>query len=90
MEVSCTRHLWFNLEIAGGDPDEIREEIDRQRKGCVGYLRYKPGWSPSEHKALVTKKEDRREKIVMVIAGGIIGGIIALFFQWLGQQIFGF
>jgi hypothetical protein len=40
------------------------DELKVERRTCEGFLAYEPGWSPSEHRDLLLKKHDRREKFV--------------------------
>src|SRR6266849_319499 len=62
--LNCTRSLWVDYELTylDGSTQGIFDELERERRGCAGYLKYRPGFSPSEHRDLLLKRMDRKEK----------------------------
>jgi hypothetical protein len=64
------------------DGEEILLEVAKRRRPCEGFLKYKPGYSPLDHRALLEKKQDRREKIFIGVAGAIGGLLLGLVAAW--------
>ena len=51
----CLRRLWIDAEIGYSQLDTgiALHATQRERRGCEGFLRYRPGLSPEQHKELV-------------------------------------
>ena len=78
---NCTRSLWVDYDLTyfgGAPPQGIFDEVKRRRRGCVGYLKYRPGFSPREHQDLLLQRMDSKEKLKFAVLGAIAGGIVAL------------
>lgn len=83
----CSRSLWvsYDLTYVGTNADAIFEELEGDRRGCRGFLRYRPGWTPNEHRDLVGKAFETRQKVIFTILGtglGLLAVWIAYFFGW--------
>ena len=86
---NCTRSLWvhYDLTYSGGSTRGIFDELKEQRRYCVGYLKYRPGFSPTEHRDILLKRVDSKEKLTFAMLGAIAGGIVALFFAWIAKHL---
>ncbi len=91
-EFYCARGQWIEYEVicAGTDEAAILDEITKTRRPCRKFLRYRPFWSPEEHKELLQKTIDRRERIIISavssIGGGIVGSAVTLLTKWLAKR----
>jgi hypothetical protein len=85
-KIWCFRSLWIEYDLAYVAPciEAIFDEIHQQRRGCEGFLAYKPGWSPAGHQDLLLKGIARREKIFFVVLGWILGVLGTLLMKFLG------
>jgi len=83
--LNCTRSLWvdYDLTYLGGSAQGIFDELEQERRRCVGYLKYRPGFSPSEHRDLLLKRMDSKEKLKFAV----LGGIVTLFFAWIAKHL---
>lgn len=86
---NCTRSLWvdYDLTYFGASPQGIFDEVKRRRRGCVGYLKYRPGFSPKEHRDLLLKRMDNKEKLKFAVLGAIAAGIVALLFALAAKHL---
>ena len=84
--ICCFKSLWVPLPT---DTDEIFTEIKKVRRPCEGFLRYRPGYSPLDHRGLSEKKQERREKMLIGILSALGGMALTLFTAWLRRH-FGF
>lgn len=75
----CSRSLWINYDLMYGATDAagIFEELKDDRRKCVGFYRYKPGWSPAEHQDLLLKAAQTKERIVFALLGSALTLLIA-------------
>ena len=82
----CSRSLWvsYDLMYVGTDADAIFEELEGDRRGCRGFLRYRPGWAPNEHRELLSKALETRQKVFFTILGTILGLLAAWVVHFLG------
>jgi hypothetical protein len=55
------------------DMDVILEEVQKDRRQCQGFYRYLRGWSPQEHRALVLRAADNRQKHYFAFFGFLLG-----------------
>jgi hypothetical protein len=77
--VGCSRRLWTDALYYGGkNAETVFEEIERDRNACEGFLGYRPGWSPDEHKELIRGKDVRKERIFLVLLTVVGGSVTAL------------
>jgi hypothetical protein len=85
---NCTRSLWvdYDLTYFGGSAAGIFDELKKRRRCCGGYLKYRPGFAPSEHRDLLLKRMDSNEKLKFAVLGAITGGVVALFFAWVAKH----
>lgn len=77
--IRCFRSLWAPPP---DDGDDVLREVAKRRRPCEGFLKYKPGYTPLDHRGLLEKKQDRREKVLIGIAGAIGGALLALVGAW--------
>jgi hypothetical protein len=77
--ICCFRSLWLPPP---GDGHEVLLEIAKRRRPCEGFLKYKPGYSPLDHRGLLEKKQDRHEKIAIGIVSAIGGVLLTLLAAW--------
>ncbi|SRR6266404_647432 len=84
-DLNCTRSLWvdYDLTYVDGSAQGIFDELEQDRRGCAGFLRYRPGFSPSEHRDLLLKRMDSKEKLKFAV----LGGIVTLFFAWVAKHL---
>ena len=82
--LNCTRSLWVDYDLnLRNSAQGIFDELQRERRGCAGYLKYRPGFSPSEHRDLLLKRMDSKEKLKFAV----LGGIVTLFFAWIAKHL---
>ncbi len=83
--LNCTRSLWVDYDVMykRDSVQGIFDELEQDRRGCTGYLKYRPGFSPSEHRDLLLKRMDSKEKLKFVV----LGGIVTLFFAWIAKHL---
>jgi hypothetical protein len=88
-DLNCTRSLWvdYDLTYFDGSAQGIFDELEQERGCCAGFLKYRPGFSPSEHRDLLLKRMDSKEKLKFAVLGGIVGGIVTLFFAWIAKHL---
>ncbi len=84
-KLHCIRKLWVSHDLGYLDagPDAFFDELQKKRRPCEGYLKYRPGWSPAEHKELLQKRLDLREKILFTSAGAIGTLVLTFLGKWL-------
>jgi len=89
---NCRRSLWVGYELAYGGPDldGVFQEIEKSRKKCIGFFRYEPAFTPTQH--LDLQEQRRREKLNWKIArlgffGGVLGALIGSFLRDLPHWI---
>ena len=78
-KLQCAKSLWVNYDLNcffDTDAAALFDEVKKRRRPCVGFLKYVPGSSPSEHKALQQSKRERREKIIITAISGVLGGVV--------------
>jgi hypothetical protein len=84
-KLHCTRKLWVEYDLMYFDTsrDGLFAELHKRRRPCVGFLLYRPGWSPSEHRDLLRTKIDRRTQIVISAASAVGASGLTLLGAWL-------
>ena len=84
-KLHCERKLWVNYELGnwGNSRDGLFGEVQKKRRPCEGFLRYRPGWSPREHRDLLQSKLERRDKIFISATSAIGAAVLALVGDWL-------
>lgn len=83
-KLHCTKSLWVDYELGYFDDsrDGVFAELEKRRRPCEGFFRYRPGCSPSGHQDLVASKQQQRERI-MLGAGLAVGGVLlTLITKW--------
>lgn len=76
---SCFRSLWSPLP---SDEVEVLDEVTKRRRPCEGFFRYRPGYSPLDHRGLLEKEQTRIEKIIVGISSAVGGALLALLAGW--------
>jgi hypothetical protein len=73
--LGCSHSLWidYDLMYSGTDATAIFEELEKDRRQCTDFFRYRPGSSPREHQDLVLKKRDLWQRIVLAVLSWILG-----------------
>lgn len=81
----CSRSLWvrYDLFYSGTNAEGIFEELEVDRRDCAGFLRHRPGWTPFEHRDLLSKTLEARQKITFAV----VGSLLTLFAAWLTKQL---
>ena len=84
-KLHCLRKLWVNYELGNWDNsrDGLFEEVQKKRRPCPGFLQYRTGWSPTEHRVLLQNKLELRDKIFISAASAIGAAVLALAGDWL-------
>lgn len=87
-KIHCLRKLWVDYELGNFDDgrEGLFEEAQKKCRPCEGFLRYRPGWSPSEHRSLFQAKLERRYTAVITAASAIGGSALTLFGYWLVKR----
>jgi hypothetical protein len=77
--------LWvsYDLTYFNDSREGLFDELHRRRRPCVGFLQYRPGRSPLEHRALEDKKRERGEKVLIGILSAVGGMFVAVVTSWL-------
>jgi len=83
--LDCSRSLWidYDLTYVATDAGAIFDEVERDRRSCEGFFKYKPGWSPGGHKDLLLKALAFRQKVFFVV----LGVFVTFLATWLGPQL---
>jgi hypothetical protein len=82
--ICCFRSLWAPPP---DDGDEVLREVAKRRRPCEGFLKYRPGYSPLDHRGLLEKKQDRRKEIYRNILFAIGGALLALVGAWAKKRL---
>lgn len=79
--LACLRHQWLMLPEGKewGCYSSIEEVI--QKRKCVYYMKYIPGFNPEEHKELQKEKQTRETIFKATLIGAIIGAAAAIIAQ---------
>lgn len=78
----CFRSLWLGSVYGRGD-EAIIDEIAADRRGCTGFDRHRPGFTPSEHLDLLSKRWEARRQFWFTVLGSATGAALALLVAWL-------
>ena len=81
---SCAKGLWlWELGYTQPDWDVVIDEVAKNRRGCRGFSRWKPGWSPAQHTESEERAVDFRRQLIlkmvpkmMAVLYGLIGAAI--------------
>jgi hypothetical protein len=80
----CTKKLWIDYDLnSGNDRGALFAEVQKRRRPCAGFMRYRPGRSPLEHQGWEDHKRTRREKIIDRLIGAALGVAGTLLTAWL-------
>jgi hypothetical protein len=79
----CFRSLWLEYRLLGGGDEVILSELDTDRRGCRGFDRHRPGFTPSEHLDLLSKRWEARRQFWLTVLGSAAGATLALLVAWL-------
>ena len=84
-ELHCSRSLWvfYELTYVQLDVGGIFDELGKQRRRCKGFFRYRPGWSPEGHQALLLRSGDTRKNILILV----LSSVLAFISGWLVKTI---
>jgi hypothetical protein len=84
-QLRCNKELWvdYDLTYFNGSTQGLFDELQKLRRPCVGFLRYRPGRSPREHLDLEEKKQSRHEKLIDTLIGIFLGVLGTLLATWL-------
>lgn len=88
-QLCCARSLWveYDLMYVSTNADALFKELEADRRGCSGFLRHRKGWRPSEHKDLLSKALETRQKIRFTIFGAILGLLVTLLATWISRLL---
>jgi hypothetical protein len=83
----CSRSLWvgYDLTYVGTSAEGIFEELEADRRDCAGFLSYRPGWTPNEHRDLLTKALETREKALLAVLSFLLGVLTVLAVKLFGK-----
>jgi hypothetical protein len=79
----CNRWEGYELGYSGPSHEALQDELAKGRRTCKSFLRYRPGWSPDEHRQLVLKKEEIRWRWLFLLAGTGLGSAVT----WLAGKL---
>jgi hypothetical protein len=83
----CYRSLWVGYDMDYfGNPSAPKLEEVTQKRRCEGFLQYKPGFSPEEHKQRLVKSEERKAQFAYTLLAAIVGCILTLLGLWAGRH----
>jgi hypothetical protein len=82
--LGCSRSLWVNYDLtySGTSAEVIFDELDLDRRSCDGFFKYKPGWTPTDHRELLSKHQESRQKIVSGILLAVASSILTVLVAW--------
>jgi len=88
-KLHCDRNLWVDYELGIFDSgrEGLFDEVNKKRRPCEGFLRYRPGWTPSGHRTLLQNKLERRDKILISATSAIGAAVLALVGDWLLKRL---
>ena len=83
--LGCCRSLWvdYDLTYFGTSVAGVFDEVQKDRRDCVGFFRYKPGWSPSGHQDLLLKTLETKQKT----AFALLGSLLTLLCLWVAKLL---
>ena len=76
VELSCARNMWTKYDMRKMIPIEAVRNLNHKRR-CLYYLKYMPGYKPSEHLELQRERDQRRFLIIVSLLSAAVGGAIA-------------
>ena len=82
----CSRSLWDDYMISMRGEEGILDELNPGRRGCLGFLRHRPGFKPDEHRDLLWKWWEAKRHFLLTVAGSAIGSLLAFFLAWLARR----
>jgi hypothetical protein len=89
---NCFQERWidYDLNYSGDSFGAVLEELESDRDGCDGFIKYEPGSNPQQH--LETKEQLRRENVqwrtaklsfLGALIGALIGSVLPKLMSWL-------
>lgn len=84
-KIYCSKRLWINYEIGYTGPafEGLEAELSSSRNHCLGWYRYRPGYSPQKHFAFQEQAWSIKANRMTVAIGAATGGIVGGFVSWL-------
>lgn len=84
-ELHCSKNLWvnYNLTYSSLSSEGIFAELQERRRPCKGFMKHIPGRTPHEHRDLEDGKRARRDRVIDVIIGVVLGGAGTVLTEWL-------
>ena len=75
----CHRLQWAMTRSKEGNDNHLllQDEI-RQSRQCRYYIKYHPGYTPAEHKELISETKTRRTIIFATLLGALVGAAAAI------------
>lgn len=87
-KIWCDKGLWISyaMNCIGVSADELQGELNEDRRFCTGWLPYRPGYSPTEHRSFQKERwqisANRLTVIIGAATGGIVGAIVSAIVSW--------
>lgn len=78
-ELVCHRHQWYLANVVS-KPDRglLNAATLRKARRCAYYVKYEPGYGPSEHRELKREAQNRRALVCATLGGAAIGAVAAI------------
>lgn len=83
----CFLSCWTDCAVYGWSEDSVRRELEADRRDCPSFFRHRRGWTPNEHRELVSKRWDTKRQIIITVFGSFLGSALTLLVGWLAWRI---
>lgn len=85
-KLRCFRSCWTEYGVYEWGEDVVRSELEIDRRDCPGFFRHRQGWTPNEHRDLLSKRLETRQKIAFAFFGSFLTLLVAWLAKLLGMR----
>ncbi len=84
-DVWCSKRMWTNYILTYSAPTwpGLSEELKSDRKTCLGWMRFRPGYSPQEHRDFQKAHWAVWDTGRSALVAAFLGALAAALFAWL-------
>lgn len=82
----CFRSCWTDYGVYGWGEDIVRSELELDRRNCPGFFRHREGWTPNEHRDLLSKRWDTKRQFLFTVLGSAVGSLLAFLIALIAWQ----
>ena len=88
VELSCARNMWTKYDTRKMISIEAIESLN-QKRTCIYYLKYTPGYKPREHLELQRERNYRRFLVIVSLLSAAVGAAIATLVNLVWSKVAG-